>query len=309
MASSTPSPSIAELLFGETEKCPKFKKKCGEDGPLSPASPDSRPYDSLGLGDHWGVAAKEHDINLPRLRRACSQGIADEGSHRGVAWRVLVQYLNAENIHQSWPQMVPPQRDLYSQLVQQYIDGPLERGKDLRGSLSKLLRDRNLRKKYNKAESMRDDDSEKGDYNSDDNSAMSEQTLESNVSAHVFTHANKIVDRLPIKYQDRWKKAGIDLDNKNSDFNSQVVRLGINQLRIQPNMTEEAFEEFLEDAQQLAEIRKDVARTHPDLFFYLEPKDHLGMRRYGALERILFIWSKLNKGVSTYYILKSLFGY
>lgn len=54
---------------------------------------------------------------------------------------------------------------------------------------------------------------------------------------------------------------------------------------------------FLENANLLDEIRKDVNRTHPHLYFYLEPEHQLGARRYGALERILFVWAKLNKGV------------
>ena len=56
---------------------------------------------------------------------------------------------------------------------------------------------------------------------------------------------------------------------------------------------------FLENATLLDEIRKDVVRTHPDLKFFLEPEDSLGIRRYAAIERILFVWAKLNKGVST----------
>lgn len=54
---------------------------------------------------------------------------------------------------------------------------------------------------------------------------------------------------------------------------------------------------FLDNASLLDEIRKDVERTHPDLQFFLEPRDHLGLRRYAAIERILFVWAKLNKGV------------
>jgi hypothetical protein len=61
--------------------------------------------------------------------------------------------------------------------------------------------------------------------------------------------------------------------------------------------TEQVFQQFLQDAKTLSEIRKDVVRTHPDLRFYLEPQDSLGIRRYAALERILFVWAKLNKGV------------
>jgi len=55
--------------------------------------------------------------------------------------------------------------------------------------------------------------------------------------------------------------------------------------------------QFFENASLLDEIRKDVTRTHPDLTFFLEPEDNLGQRRYAAVERVLFVWAKLNKGV------------
>ena len=75
--------------------------------------------------------------------------------------------------------------------------------------------------------------------------------------------------------------------------------LGINHLQVPVNLeTQEQFDVFVKDAQLLEEIRKDVVRTHPDLYFFLEPQANLGLRRYAALERILFIWSKLNRGVS-----------
>lgn len=60
----------------------------------------------------------------------------------------------------------------------------------------------------------------------------------------------------------------------------------------------ERDEEAEEDLQLLDEIRKDVIRTHPDLRFFLEPEEDLGQKRYAALERILYVWAKLNKGVS-----------
>lgn len=265
--------SISESLFGPTQKCPKLKSQS------SSSSTEEEAY----------------QIDLAKLRRVCSQGIADEGSHRGVAWRVLLGYLDPDL--GKWPQEIPKQRDQYLELVKQYFEGPLERGKDLRGQLSKLLRDRRLRKKFNKLESW--DNPQDNHDNDDSDSVVSEQTLESSQSTMRFQPAQKILDRLPTKeFQDAWKKSGIDLDAGNSEFTNQVVNLGINQLKISPNMTLEEFEAFKEDAKLLCEVRKDVARTHPDLFFYLEPKDHLGMRRYGAMERILFIWAKLNKGVS-----------
>lgn len=54
---------------------------------------------------------------------------------------------------------------------------------------------------------------------------------------------------------------------------------------------------FLENASLLDEIRKDVVRTHHDLQFFLEEEDFKGIRRHAAIERILFVWAKLNKGV------------
>jgi hypothetical protein len=71
--------------------------------------------------------------------------------------------------------------------------------------------------------------------------------------------------------------------------------LTVNQLVIKPKCIE--WNNFLENATLLDEIRKDVVRTHPDLYFFLEPENNLGNRRYAALERILFVWAKLNKGV------------
>ena len=70
----------------------------------------------------------------------------------------------------------------------------------------------------------------------------------------------------------------------------------VNQLLVKRNCRD--WNNFLENATLLDEIRKDVNRTHPHLYFYLEPQNRLGARRYGALERILFVWAKLNKGVS-----------
>ena len=49
------------------------------------------------------------------------------------------------------------------------------------------------------------------------------------------------------------------------------------------------------DAELVEEIHKDVVRTHPDLQFFLD-KEH-GPGRYEALQRILFVYAKLNPGV------------
>ena len=57
------------------------------------------------------------------------------------------------------------------------------------------------------------------------------------------------------------------------------------------NDLEYDWNEFMERAVLLDEIRKDVNRTHPDLSFYLEPQFNVGPRRYAALERILLVWA------------------
>jgi len=63
------------------------------------------------------------------------------------------------------------------------------------------------------------------------------------------------------------------------------------------NAIDAEWAQIFEKASLLDEIRKDVVRTHPDLSFFLEVKDNVGRRRYAALERILFVWAQLNKGV------------
>ena len=70
---------------------------------------------------------------------------------------------------------------------------------------------------------------------------------------------------------------------------------------------ESRSDHFHENLALLDEIRKDVVRTHPSFHFFLEPEDNLGQRRYAAIERILFVWAKLNKGVRLKSIFKLVF--
>jgi hypothetical protein len=73
-------------------------------------------------------------------------------------------------------------------------------------------------------------------------------------------------------------------------------RISINNDPLNSN-EDSKWQQFYENAALLDEVRKDVVRTHPDLHFFLEPDENLGQRRYAALERILFVWAKLNRGV------------
>ncbi len=49
------------------------------------------------------------------------------------------------------------------------------------------------------------------------------------------------------------------------------------------------------DQKLFDDISKDVVRTHPDQYFFLDPMQGLG--RYDALLRILFVYAKINVGV------------
>jgi hypothetical protein len=247
-------------------------------------------------------------------------------------------FLPCEDISQSWPEVVGPQRELYTSLVEQYLEGPLDPGRELRSQLSKTLRNRALRKNYNRLQRLdhssngdesEDDDDEDGD-DSDDEDGNNDDGVQTNseddsdsvgegptmppTTTATATATNnrhrtiaKIADQLPPQFKDQWKRSGISLDNRTvaTVASSTATALGINYLNV-PDFTEDQqveFQLFLEDAKLLEEIRKDVQRTHPDLYFFLEPKENLGLRRYAAIERVLFVWSKLNKGVRIFCIL------
>jgi hypothetical protein len=111
---------------------------------------------------------------------------------------------------------------------------------------------------------------------------------------------------LPPNLKEIWKKSGL-IDA--SEHKEARFSLGINQLKLpdtiaanlqEDSVAEATFTDFLENCRLLEEIRKDVVRTHPDLHFFLEPNHNLGLRRYAAMERILFVWARLNQGVSSF---------
>jgi hypothetical protein len=112
----------------------------------------------------------------------------------------------------------------------------------------------------------------------------------------------------PAHVCDEWKKRGRDASvlmgmgmshGGGSHYSSNGIHNTLLVSAAQDQQENEEWNSFLDNASLLDEIRKDVVRTHPDLKFFLEPSDNLGHRRYAAMERILFVWAKLNKGVST----------
>eukprot|EP00559_Dactyliosolen_fragilissimus_P001040 CAMPEP_0184858922 /NCGR_PEP_ID=MMETSP0580-20130426/3949_1 /TAXON_ID=1118495 /ORGANISM="Dactyliosolen fragilissimus" /LENGTH=739 /DNA_ID=CAMNT_0027355283 /DNA_START=1 /DNA_END=2220 /DNA_ORIENTATION=- len=87
-------------------------------------------------------------------------------------------------------------------------------------------------------------------------------------------------------------------DKADESFKEIITEVAdVNSESSKSHANKEKHSQFNENTDLLEEIRKDVVRTHPDLQFFLEARENLGQRRYAAIERILFIWAKLNKGV------------
>lgn len=121
-----------------------------------------------------------------------------------------------------------------------------------------------------------------------------------------------LAEMVPVHIQEEWKKTGRDIASLDNLQNGHDL---MNTLLVVPDGppksgalisvsddplstdSDSKWFQFFENASLLDEIRKDVVRTHPELYFFLEPENNLGQRRYAALERILFVWAKLNKGV------------
>mmetsp|Transcript_29529 Transcript_29529/g.50995 ORF Transcript_29529/g.50995 Transcript_29529/m.50995 type:complete len:633 (-) Transcript_29529:51-1949(-) len=102
-----------------------------------------------------------------------------------------------------------------------------------------------------------------------------------------LTHSISITNTSPSRSWEEQHCEGVELCRQSSREDDVAP--------IPPNVDTADMEENIH---LLDEIRKDVIRTHPDLAFFLEPHEDLGQKRYAALERILFVWAKLNKGVS-----------
>lgn len=230
------------------------------------------------LGEH------EHEISLTALRKIAATGIPDddaEGSCRAVTWRVLLGYLPVHT--NQWSATLEHQRGLYSSFVHDLF-GPVSdvtatahelRGKRRHWSTHGTRPDSNL------AESQ-------------DHSSSSASSVEAQVQPVVAAQPPMQPQELPAAVKDYWKSKGKDLhvlENLTRNMNA----LHLQEAATVAEAPQEPWQDFCESAVLLDEIRKDVVRTHPDLSFYLEPDK--GSRRYAALERILFVWSKFNRGV------------
>jgi hypothetical protein len=244
-----------------------------------------------------------HVVDLKLLRRLASRGIPDEGSHRGAVWRLLLGYLPAET--NDWETALQTRRGFYQGLVTDLFadaadahDGGALRGRPRPRSNS--LPDGAVPSDF----SDHTDDSN-GTPATDVPDLASESSRPESSSQSPLPRPTA---ELPESIIQAWKDRGKDrhvLDHLMNSWNALRLPATVAPEHPSPSAADEtaaewtqrAVDDFCESAVLLDEVRKDVVRTHPDLAFFLHPRDDLGARRYAALERILFVWATYNKGV------------
>jgi hypothetical protein len=270
-----------------------------------------------------------HTINLQELRRLASQGVPDDCTLRPIAWRVLLGYLPLDT--SKWQSVLDRDRALYRNLVNELFvsseDHPFEdEGHSLRGM--RFKREGAYARKSPHSTSTKDGPTRVGEAVE----AMSKTNLLDMAEQEEEEQSKREESlEIPENVREQWKKSGRDPESLTAGIGgkrskSSLISRHFNALLVSNNDTastrtndeklaakadellsmggeldsdfDPMWKNFLENANLLDEIRKDVVRTHPDLQFYLDTKDNRGLRRYAAIERVLFVWAKLNKGVS-----------
>jgi hypothetical protein len=261
-----------------------------------------------------------HVISLPQLRKIAAAGIPDDDdcdnnngmvSCRGVTWRVLLGMLPVETA--DWATTCQEKRQQYLDFCRDLFDeveDVAERAPELK-----------VHRRWRHAQQHAANDPSETSHTEDSPNDFVPVTESPDLSLSpqserscAPSHSQRPPQVLPVAVKDYWKKKGRDLhvlenltrnmnalhlqesvhinnDNNGNNDNNNALEAALTVL----DEREEPWQDFVESAVLLDEIRKDVVRTHPDLAFYLEPDK--GPRRYAALERILFVWSKYNKGV------------
>lgn len=301
-----------------------------------PPPPPSRkanvPIDECLFGGSSDSNNNDDAVSLPELRRIASLGIVDQGSFRGIAWRLLLGYISPNRLE--WNAVLTEQRTLYCDLIQGFFSHSTDNGNDLRGHHGKRAavrrKQREEERKQREEERLEQerqreqvdrvltqlekasltDDTDTKQANTSTSSSQDE-TVSMECDAGENNQEEEVIPTppskdgstqcVPSRIREQWKRSGRD--------SSVLVEIsnGHSNVLLIPEDESSKWEQFYENATLLDEIRKDVVRTHPDLFFFLEPEQNLGQRRHAAMERILFLWAKLNKGVS--YILMCVYIY
>ena len=229
------------------------------------------------------------DLPLSQLRKLASQGCLD-ASHRGVSWRMLLQYIGTDRL--IWSTELAQKRNEYNTFLQHLFVHPMDVGSELK------QQPRRIRIPADSSSSSSDDADDEAQNEDDVDASTIVPPVPSAVSNDSSTTIpTEDATNLPATVVDAWKRSGRDYHILAS------VTSGRNALRYPPGRIDEqgeggldgetndaaSIDQFIRTAALLDEIRKDVNRTGCDLAFYLDPA--LGKRRHAALERILLVWS------------------
>jgi len=265
-----------------------------------------------------------HVIPLAELRRiVAASGIVDDDgddewcgggegarSHRAVAWRVLMGYLPDHTA--TWNQVLQEKRDLYVQLATDLFDDCsdiVERADELRAS--------RRRRGHRPGAAAAGAPPPPQPLNLQHMLAptvipasIKHHWKQKSLDLHVLERLTKDLNALRMdEFVASSTENGEEEDVATAEEQTSTATAtttttddnvddGNNHNHNDKNVNNESqLDDFVESALLLDEIRKDVVRTHPDMSFFLDPVRNLGRRRYAALERILFVWSKYNKGV------------
>jgi len=252
-------------------------------------------------------------------------------SYRGLTWRILLGYVPVEQ--DQWDECLTEKRLLYFDFVKDwfrntYDSTPKYGGEQLRRKVYQPVKPIRRRKKTvpgpdGEEIEVEEDISESSHTEShrhDDDGGDDPPLL----VASATTSSDE--QEIPSVIKEAWKRRGRDLhilesvlapkngssanalrwndadvakrqqDQNQADEEGSSQQLQKHhQQQQQHSQPRDPVSDLVESAKLLDEIRKDVVRTHPDLSFYLHPQ--FGNRRYAVIERILFCWSKYNRGV------------
>ena len=258
-----------------------------------------------------------HRIDVMELRRISSRGISEACQLRPLAWRVLLGFVPSDI--GSWDSVLKRERGLYSSLIGELFETSRESRDNERGVegtnpiYQQPLDDTNvdignkndgIKEREGRSRLNTSSNSSTSSSSSKSTAVVPEKMLATSVVVcgldpkHINTL--RILPPAPLSFSRGQQQGHIfsactSTATKNAPTSAMTASSSTSSLSSSTSLPPSSD---LPSEVLLDEIRKDVVRTHPDLQFFLEAEGGLGLRRYAALERILFVWAKLNKGVS-----------
>mmetsp|Transcript_1442 Transcript_1442/g.1967 ORF Transcript_1442/g.1967 Transcript_1442/m.1967 type:complete len:740 (+) Transcript_1442:427-2646(+) len=287
-------PSLSECLYGVPEDHDVWEGFFAQ--PDEFVSEQKVPEDA----EIWKRQARvrSHPINLGHLRRLAAIGIPDEGSHRGVVWRLLLgPYLTTDNIDE-WQGILFEKRSKYYSYCKKYFMWNdwnfghvlrVQRKQEHRGPLIlRLDMDDDYQSVHVTVDESEEEEDQSTYYNGPEDGGEPGGKIPKRPEPFEMFNNPDVLTLIPQSIQDAWTDYGKDLHILKS------LQKSFNAIQLPDENDPDAIQEFVQSATLLDEIRKDVVRTHSDLAFFLDPVHDLGRRRYAAIERILFLWAKFN---------------